>query len=407
MRLRTVVVLGLVLVGLAAVLGMGLTADERVTLTETWVSDTARNNQVNHHAVGVGPDGSVVAPVAAVVNTERIGPTSCSLVRLSASDGTTKWRAPVPAANCTTHAITEPAFGNLDDDPAGETAMATTEKALVVSDLGTGEEAWRLSLPSYGYGRPTVGNLTAAPGDEVVASDIAGNVLVANRGEGEWRANVDGTVWAAPVVADVDADGRPELVVGSSRQLVAFEQNGTVAWRTDVDARTMTSGQVDGDDAVELVTTGSGRVTVIDGAEGRVETEWNAPKTVRVGEVTDGDGDGNTEAYLGMAQGDVLALDLAEARVDWQTTVSETDSMTPAPRLADVTGDGNPELVAVANDGTVAVLDPESGEQRASYTRDVRVWTNPTLADVDADGAAEIFVRYGDGRVVRLDGEQG
>ena len=57
-----------------------------------------------------------------------------------------------------------------------------------------------------------------------------------------------------------------------------------------------------------------------------------------------------------------------------------------------------------ANDGTVAILDPGTGDQRATYERDVMVWTKPTVGDVDGDGAAEVFVRYGDGRVVRLDG---
>lgn len=406
MRARTLVVLGLVLVGLAAVLGASMMAGEQVSVAETWVSDTARDNEVNHHAVGVGPNGSVVAPVAAVVNTEPIGPTSCSLVRLNASDGATTWRASVPAANCTTHAITEPAFGNLDDAPTAETAVTTTEKALIVNDLGTGEEEWRLSLPSYGYGRPTVGNVTAAPGDEVVASDVAGDLLVANRGDVEWRASVDGNVWAAPVVADVDADGSPDVVVGTSREVVAFGADGTVAWRADVGARTMASGQADGDDPIEFVATDGGKVTVVDGADGRVEGRWNVSATVRVVDVADGDGDGTTEAYLGIAGGDVVALDLEAERVQWRTTVSETESTTPGPRVADVTGDGTPELVAVANDGSVAVLDPASGEQRASYSRDVRVWTKPTVVDVDG-AAAEMFIRYGDGRVVRLDGDEG
>lgn len=109
MRTRTLALFGLVVVALAAVLAVSLT-------------------------VGVGPEGSVVAPVAAVINTERFGSHSCSLVRLDARDGA-RGGAPVPAANCTTHAITEPAFGDLDADPATETAVTTTEHALIVRDL--------------------------------------------------------------------------------------------------------------------------------------------------------------------------------------------------------------------------------------------------------------------------------
>lgn len=407
MRVRTLAVLGLVVLSLATVLGASLMAGEQVALEETWVSDTARENRVNHHAVGVGPDGDVFAPVAAVVDTETMGPTSCSLVRLSASDGGVRWRGPVPPANCTTHAITAPAFGDLDDDPGVETAVATTEDALVVRDASTGDESWRVSLPAYGYGRPVVADLTAAPGAEVAMSTIGGNVTVANRGAVEWRATVDGTVWAPPVVADVDADDDPEVVVGSNHEVVAFERDGGVAWRADVGASTMTSGRVDGDEAVELVAADQGTVRVLDGATGATERQWNASVTARVGDLADGDGDGTPEAYLGLAGGDVIALDLAEERVAWRTTVTETEQMTPAPRVADVTGDGSPEVVAASNDGTVAVLGPQNGEQRATYARDVLVWTKPTVADVDGDDAAEVFVRYGDGRVVRLDGTDG
>lgn len=119
-----------------------------------------------------------------------------------------------------------------------------------------------------------MGNLTGAPGTELVASDIDGNVLVANRGVVEWRATLDGNVWAPPVVRDIDADGTPEAVVGTSSQVVAFEPDGTTAWRADVGATAMTSGQVDDDSAVEFVATEGGRVTVLDGSDGRIQGQW-------------------------------------------------------------------------------------------------------------------------------------
>ena len=78
--------------------------------------------------------------------------------------------------------------------------------------------------------------------------------------------------------------------------------------------------------------------------------------------------------------------------------------MTPPPSMDDVDGDGESEIVTVANDGLVSVVNPDSGRVLATYEREgeVPIWTHPTLADTDGDDTAEIYVIYGDGRVVAL-----
>jgi hypothetical protein len=76
--------------------------------------------------------------------------------------------------------------------------------------------------------------------------------------------------------------------------------------------------------------------------------------------------------------------------------------MTPPPSLGDVNGDGDPELVAVTNDGIVSVVDPKSGAILDTYKRETAIYTHPRLADIDGDGDLEAFVMYADGRVVAL-----
>jgi hypothetical protein len=49
------------------------------------------------------------------------------------------------------------------------------------------------------------------------------------------------------------------------------------------------------------------------------------------------------------------------------------------------------------------VLDPGTGDVRATYERDASVYTHVTLADLDDDGRDEVYVPYGDGRVVALE----
>ena len=70
------------------------------------------------------------------------------------------------------------------------------------------------------------------------------------------------------------------------------------------------------------------------------------------------------------------------------------------PYLGDIDGDGDPELAAVTNNGTVSVVDPDSGNIRASYERNVPIYVHPTIANTDNDPAEELYAIYGDGRVI-------
>lgn len=400
MRTRTLLALVAVVAVLAGVAGYALVQDPGETLEERWVSDTPRDNQVNHHPVGAVGD-VVVAPVAAVVRTEEIGPHSCSLVRLAPADGEVVWRVGVRPANCTTHALTGPALADVTGNGRPEVVAASTERALLVYGLD-GREEFRVDLSTYGYGQPSVGNLTAAPGAEIVVSDIRGGV-VAVRGNGTvaWRRALNASTWANPVVADVDGDRTPETAVTTNEETVLLDADGRVEWRTPAPGTTMAVADADDDLAREVFVTDVQVVRALDGRTGDVE--WTVRVDGRVHAARDGDGDGRVELYVGAGDGRVVALDAATGERDWTTAlVPDAERAPNPPVVGDLDGDGRPELVAVANDGTTAVLDPATGSVRATYERDVPVWTRPTLADLDGDGAADVLVRYGDGRVVAL-----
>ncbi|WP_254272040.1 PQQ-binding-like beta-propeller repeat protein [Haloarcula marina] len=400
MRPRTALAAVLCCVALASVAVAGVAADGGA-LTQTWVSDTARENEVNHHAVGVGPRGNVVvAPVAAVPNAEPIGPDSCSLARLRPSDGATRWRWSVPAEDCFTHALTEPAIADVDGDGGLEVAVGTTQNALVVLDAATGTERWRVPLSTYGYGKPAVGDVTGDGTPELVTSDIAGTLVVADgNGTAVWRRDTNMTVWAAPRVVDADGDDETEVVVGGDEAVVVYESNGTERWRTEASATTLAVGS-DG----TILTGTTGTLMALDGATGERLWTVDVAGTPRLHDAGDADDDGRTEVYAGVAGGTVLAVDTATGETDWRTSLGGGERQaTYAPRLADVDGDGGDEVVALTNGGTVAVLDGRTGEERAAYERSVPIWTFVTAADLDGDGGAEVLVRYGDGRVVALD----
>jgi len=413
MRPRTVAVLGVlvVLFGGLIVFGLGISSSGG-TFSEAWVSDTPRDNQVNHHAVGVGPDGDViVAPVAEVPHSDvPITNTSCALVRLGPENGSVLWRTGMPAEDCFTHALTQPAIEDIDGDGTLEVVVSTTENALIAYDARTGTEEWRVPLETYGYGRPTVANVTPENGPEVVTSDISGGVVV-TRGNGSvaWRVGLNETawgrvsVWEAPVVDDVDGDHQPEVLVGSSSGPILLSADGDTEWLRNGSATYIAATQVDDDAALEVFTAGTSSVRAYDGSSG--DLEWTRSlSNRRIHTAADADADGTVELYVGRVGGEILALDARTGETEWSTSVSGSDdTIVPPPVLGDVNGDGQREVIAVTNTGSVAVLDVESGAELARYERNVPIWTFATPADIDNDDRIEILVRYGDGRVVALE----
>ncbi|MFB6096072.1 MAG: FG-GAP-like repeat-containing protein [Haloferacaceae archaeon] len=415
MRRRTLAAIALVVVLLGSVGGYSFLAGQGGQLRERWTSPTPRENLINHHGVGVGPEGRiVVAPVTEVPHTDApITEESCSLVRLSRANGSVLWRATVPPEQCFSHALTKPAIADVDGDSELEVAVATTTHELIVFDGRSGAVEFRVPLPSYGYGQPTVANVTAEPGVEIVVSDIGGHVVVVE-GDGEvaWQRNLStafhGTghvsVWDSPIVGDVDGDGRPEVAVTTGAGLVVLDNSGDVEWTRSSSTPYVVGAQVDDDPALELLVAGTETVRARDGATGDVQWSRTIRASPRIDTVTDADGDGTPELYVGGVGGTVRALDAGTGETEWSTRVSSGDEvLVLAPVLGDIDGDGAPEVVAATEPGAVKVLDASDGHVLATYQRDVPVRTSPTLGDIDGDGDAEVLVRYGDGRVTALD----
>ena len=271
MRRATIVTIVGILVALSAVAAVGLSTGGH-TLDERWISDTPRDNRVNHHPVTVAEPGVIVAPVAAVGGAGPYDSTSCALVRLAPADGTVEWRHGIAPANCTSHAITGPAIADVDIDGEREIAIATTERALEVLQATDGEAAWQVPLETYGYAPPVIADLLGDSTPEVIVVDIGGSVsLVADRSV-RWERDLDGSTWAVPIVTDVDSDGQPEIVVGTNDAVVALDTPGDRVWTAD--AAGADTGFAPSHDGPPLVLAAdTGRIAAIDGRTG--DTVWN------------------------------------------------------------------------------------------------------------------------------------
>jgi outer membrane protein assembly factor BamB len=407
MRALTAALLVAFVVGLAAAGGVALTGvTGDAELAPIWISDTGRDVSANHHAPAFA-DGTVFAPVSS--DDDEAG--SCALYALDAGDGGVRWRSPLPAANCTIHSVADPAVADANGDGEPEVLAATTERELASFDPETGEKTAAHPLPNYGYTRPIVADLAPSPGAETIVVDTTGTVLVLTRdGREAWRVPFGAYTFAQPSVADFDADGSPELLVAARDGTVALlDGSGETRWRLSGvgSVSWATVGDVDDDPAREAVlATIEGRVVAIDGRDGRVEWRHDGGEFAfaSVHALDDGDADGTTEVYVATRDGRITALSADSGAVEWRTAlVAEGMRMMPPPSMGDLDGDGGPELLAPANDGTVSVVDPATGDVLATYGRDASIFTHATLADVDGDGDEEAVVVYADGRVVALD----
>ena len=402
-RPRTLVALLALVVALGGVGAFAL-ASSGPGLTERWVSDTGSTVQGNHHAVAaarIDGQGLVFAPIGG-----RGGGSGCALVAIDAA-GETLWRDPVPAANCTIHAVADPTVANWTGGERPEVLAATTERRVTAHDPLTGEETFSFALSDYGYTRPVVEDATGDGDPNLVVTDVRGTVFVLDSSGAVWNRSFGSYTWAQPAVLDADGDGESEVITGFDDGHVRSLDgaSGRVEWNRSV-GESVTWLAVGGDangSVVAVTATSDGRVVAVDGATGEIRWSRDLGSLAAVRALGDADGDGVVEVFATARDGDLRSLDARTGETEWTTTLTGADvQMTPPPSLGDLDGDGDPELVAVTNDGIVRVLDPGTGNVRATYERDASVYTHVTLADLDDDGRAEVYVPYGDGRVVAL-----
>lgn len=209
----------------------------------------------------------------------------------------------------------------------------------------------------------------------------------------------DAIVDSSPTLADLDGDGKLEIIIGGRSLnsnntsgcegwVYAYRSNGTLYWQTKVRAPVNSSPTV-----ADL--NGDGKPEVIVGLGGVVETQcWNGGVVALHGQ------DGSTWAKGAV----VWAFDTQ----DWLNHAPDgwLDGGYSTPAVGDVDGDGQVEVVFGAWDQCIYLLDhngvPKWGNLpgrlngtycggHGFYNEDT-TWSSPALADLDGDGKPEIII---------------
>lgn len=222
-------------------------------------------------------------------------------------------------------------------------------------------------------GDPTVvrtGNVAPGGTPEVVVGDYNGNMGVLDGATGQVQA-----AWEFPgsvtdiVLTQLDGDAPAELVVGSSREyqgggggILAFEGDGSQIWSRPTAAPVVDLDllDLDGDQDAEMVAVGGGDLLAIEprasAAVGGVPPLlWGRTAPRDATKVAAGDVFGAPGIVVGYSPSGVAGYGLDGESLWFHRTGGRVEDVV----VADLDGKGSPEIIEVAGDNHVAVLEAD------------------------------------------------
>ena len=282
------------------------------------------------------------------------------------------------------------AIGDLKETVLGAKEVNPPSKLVEFKATQTAKVLWSVSI-----GNSEDNDFTPAiVGDHVYAASARGELVKidALTGKQLWRIKA-----ADKLTGGVGAGARTVLVGGDNGEFLAFNpQDGKPLWKTKLSSVVLSAAIEVGN--MIIVRTGDGKILGLDIADGK--RKWVYERSVpalslhsSTGIVVDSD-----VAYAGFAGGKLVAIRVADGRLQWEATVAQPKGSTEIDRISDITSlpvvDGT-LVYAVAYQGKVAAIDRSNG--RVVWDRDISSYAGLGAED------ARVFVTHTYGAVYALD----
>ena len=396
-------------------------------------------------------DGDGNPEIAFNVQTSFVG---CEMIVLDGVTREEKFRLDMPGRTSAGAALcgeaSGVAMGNLDDDPEGEILVhAPTDNVIdvFVALNADGSELFRVTTANdQSQTSIDLANLDADPRPEIlwpggfldddtsaglraalfgqpIAVDLDGDgtpELVGPSGGAAFSSiralRIDGTeVWnspslatgggakstSRPAVADLDGDGRPDFaawaanLLGHTQGVHAVRHDGSLLWSTPVPEGPRHCQNDPEQECIEHADC-PGSVCKIP------ETAASVPA------VADVNGDGRPEVVVWLRdtgegdRGAILAFEGATGRELWRVDAHDPGGIEPSLSAADLDGDGDAEVLWNGSCDGFTIVDGAAGQvvYRDPRARSGSGRDHPAVADADADGRLEVVTGDANGLYV-------
>lgn len=218
-----------------------------------------------------------------------------------------------------------------------------------------------------------------------------------------WRVTLGMAQNTVPALADLDLDGRVDIVIAAAdyQTLYRLADGGEVIWKIDLPERVtagVTLGDVDRDGTLDILVACGSRLLCID-ARGR--EKWRAGVGDDINSfatIADLDGDGLPEVIFGANDNLLHVLD-ANGKEKWTFTTKSW--IVGGVAVADLDGDGKLELIFGSMDFNIYCLDAK-GQLKWKFETEDWVASSPAIVDMDGDKSLEIVASSDDGHLYCL-----
>jgi len=322
------------------------------------------------------------------------------------ADGTLKWK--YQTGDYGTYAT--PPLADIDGDGKLETVFPSYGgKIIAVNDDGT--QMWCIDKGIAGT-RSVIADVQGDTALEVVAG-AAGKTFLLKASDGSqiWEANY--AMLCDPAVADVDGDAKPEVLFSSSgtpgNVIVALNaEDGTVAWTSTAMSQFAQNNlaiirDINSDGMPDVVAGARDKkLYVFSGADGTKLWEYLTVGRIFAAAVADFDGDGFDDVATTATKADgvesyVYLLDVKDQALLWQHNIVGKSGYTTerSPSIADVNGDGTPDVLVAGLSQTLYALSGTDGSEIWTVATDDPSAGVPAVGDLNGDGVMEILVASG------------